>query len=140
MNLSPGILLLFGIGIFGGIMSAVVVKRLSIPQVLGYILMGVIIGVSGLKLVSLHDIEMLKPFNYFALGIIGFLVGSEIHFETLKKYGKQFTSILLAEGVLAFVLVCVPVTLIMMRVTHSLNIALATGIVFGAIASATDPA
>ncbi|MBU0711724.1 cation:proton antiporter [bacterium] len=140
MNLSPGILLLFGIGVFGGIMSALLVKRLSIPQVLGYILMGVIIGVSGLKLVSQSDIEMLKPFNFFALGIIGFLVGSEIHFETLRKYGKQFTSILLAEGVLAFVLVCLPVTLIMMKVTQSFNIALATGIVFGAIASATDPA
>ena len=140
MNLSPGILLLLGIGIFGGIMSALVVKRLSIPQVLGYILMGVIIGVSGLKIVSQSDIEMLKPFNFFALGIIGFLVGAEIRFDTLKKYSKQFTTILIAEGLLAFILVCLPVTLIMIKVTHSFNIALATGIVFGAIASATDPA
>ena len=140
MNLSPGILLLFGIGVFGGLLSALVVKRLSIPQVLGYIIMGIIIGVSGLKLVSLADIERLSPFNFFALGIIGFLVGAELRFDTLKKYGKQFTTILMAEGILAFILVCLPVMLIMLRVTHSFNIALATGIVFGAIASATDPA
>ena len=38
MNLSPGILIIFGIAVFGGILSAFVVKRLSIPQVLGYII------------------------------------------------------------------------------------------------------
>ncbi|MGC9364831.1 MAG: cation:proton antiporter [Fidelibacterota bacterium] len=138
--MSPGILLLFGIGIFGGIFSALLVRRLSIPQVLGYILMGFLIGVGGLKIVSLNDIEHLKPFNFFALGIIGFLVGAEIHLDVLKKYGKQFFAILLAEGLLAFLLVCLPITMIIFRITHSFNIALATGIVFGAIASATDPA
>ncbi|MCD6205736.1 MAG: cation:proton antiporter [Candidatus Marinimicrobia bacterium] len=140
MNLSPGILLLFGIGVFGGLLSALLVKRLSIPQVLGYIIMGIIIGTSGLKLVSPEDIEMLKPFNFFALGIIGFLVGAELRYDTLKKYGKQFTTILLAEGMLAFLFVSTAVTIIMFQITHSFNTALATGIVFGAIASATDPA
>ncbi|MBL7067390.1 MAG: cation:proton antiporter [Candidatus Marinimicrobia bacterium] len=140
MNLSPGILLIFGIGVFGGILSAIVVKRLSIPQVLGYILMGVLIGNSGLRLVSQADIDMLKPFNFFALGIIGFLVGSEIRFSTLKKYGRQFSAILFAEGILAFLFVGIPVTLIMITVTHSIPVSIATGVVFGAIASATDPA
>ncbi len=140
MNLSPGILLIFGIGVFGGILSAIVVKRLSIPQVLGYILMGVLIGNSGLRLVSQADIEMLKPFNFFALGIIGFLVGSEIRFSTLKKYSRQFSAILFAEGILAFLFVGIPVTLIMITVTHSIPVSIATGVVFGAIASATDPA
>ena len=140
MNLSPGILLIFGIGVFGGILSAIVVKRLSIPQVLGYILMGVLIGNSGLRLVSQADIDMLKPFNFFALGIIGFLVGSEIRFSTLKKYRRQFSAILFAEGILAFLFVGIPVTLIMITVTHSIPVSIATGVVFGAIASATDPA
>jgi len=140
MNVSPGVLLIFGIGVFGGILSAIVVKRLSIPQVLGYILMGILIGISGFKLVKPSDIEMLKPFNFFALGVIGFLVGSEIHFKTLQKYGRQFLAILMAEGLLAFLLVGICVTIIMFSVTHTLTIAIATGIVFGAIASATDPA
>jgi Kef-type K+ transport system membrane component KefB len=140
MNLSPGVLLIFGIGVFGGILSAIVVKRLSIPQVLGYILMGILIGVSGFKLVQPSDIEMLKPFNFFALGVIGFLVGSEIRFKTFQKYGRQFMAILMAEGILAFILVGICVTLVMFSVTHKLTIAIATGIVFGAIASATDPA
>ena len=140
MNLSSGILLIFGISVFGGILSAFLVKRLSIPQVLGYILTGIVIGESGFGLVTVEDIVRLTPFNYFALGIIGFLVGSEILFSTLKKYGSQFTAILLGEGVLAFLLVGAGVTAIVYGVSHSFPVALSAGIVFGAIASATDPA
>jgi len=89
----PGILLILGIAVSGGILSAVIVKRLSIPQVLGYLVMGIIIGESGFKLVTRADIETLSPLNFFALGVIGFLVGSEIRFETFKKYGRQFSCI-----------------------------------------------
>jgi Kef-type K+ transport system membrane component KefB/predicted transcriptional regulator len=140
MNLSPGILIIFGVAVFGGILSAFVVKRLSIPQVLGYIIVGLIIGESGLQVVTRDDITFLAPFNYFALGIIGFLVGSEILFSTLKEYSRQFAAILIGEGILTFLLVGSAVTLVMYSVTESISISLATGIVFGAIASATDPA
>ena len=140
MNISPGILLIFGISIFGGLLSAFVVKKLHIPQVLGYILTGLIIGESGFKIVKTSDIVNLAPFNFFALGIIGFLVGAEIKFSTLKKYGKQFSAILLAEGLLSFVLVGISTGAVLYFISHSFNVSLAGGIVFGAIASATDPA
>lgn len=140
MNVNSGILLIFGICVFGGILSAVLVKRLSIPQVLGYILAGIIIGESGLRFVTLDDLEKLHSFNYFALGIIGFLVGGEIKFSTLRKYGKQFSAILISEGVLAFLIVGGAITAIMWHITGVFSTSLATGIVFGAIASATDPA
>ncbi len=136
----PGILLILGIAVSGGILSAVIVKRLSIPQVLGYLVMGIIIGQSGFKLVTKTDIATLAPLNFFALGVIGFLVGSEIRFETFKKYGRQFSSILLAEGLSAFILVSVPISVLMYFLFKDLTSAVAAGIVFGAIASATDPA
>jgi Kef-type K+ transport system membrane component KefB len=136
----PGILLILGIAVSGGILSAVIVKRLSIPQVLGYLVMGIIIGKSGFKLVTQANIDTLAPLNFFALGVIGFLVGSEIRFETFKKYGRQFSSILFAEGLSAFILVSVPISVIMYFLFRDLTSAVAAGIVFGAIASATDPA
>ena len=138
--MTPGVLILFGIGVIGGILSATVVKKLKVPQVLGYILTGIIIGGSGLNIVTSEDIIRLRQFNYFALGIIGFLVGSEISFATFKKYARQFSAILLGEGLLAFTLVCIAVTLVLNRVTGNLQVSLAAGIVFAAIASATDPA
>ena len=81
-----------------------------------------------------------KILSIAALGIIGFLVGSEILFSTLKKYGRQFSMILLGEGLLAFLLVGGAVTIVMYTVSESFQASLAAGIVFGAIASATDPA
>jgi len=60
--------------------------------------------------------------------------------QTLKKYGRQFSSIMISEGLLAFILVSAPVTVILFILTHNFISAFAAGIVFGAIASATDPA
>ncbi len=140
MNISHGILIIFGISIFGGILSAFLAKKMRIPQVIGYIITGIIIGETGFKIINTQDILNLAPFNFFALGIIGFLVGSEIKYSTMKKYGKQFSAILLAEGILAFVLVGVATGIILYFTSKNFSIALAGGIVFGAIASATDPA
>lgn len=140
LNLDTGLLFLFGIAIFGGILSALLFRKAKIPQVLGYIAAGIIIGQSGFKLISPVHIDHLVSFNYFALGIIGFLVGSEIKFEDMKKYGKQFSLILFGEGILAFILVGGAVTICLWWVTGSLLTSLAGGLVFGAIASATDPA
>lgn len=139
-GLNPGILLIFGIGVFGGIISALMAKRLSVPQVLGYILVGILIGEGGFKLVTTNDLTALSSFNFFALGVIGFLVGAEIRFSILKKYGKQFASILAAEGLLTFILVGFPVAYILYTIMGSWPGAIAAGIIFGAIASATDPA
>jgi len=135
-----GILLIFGIAVFGGIVSALVIKRMSIPQVLGYIALGLLIGRSGLRLVTQADIVALRPFSFFALGVIGFLVGSEIRLDTFRKYGRQFLYILLGEGLAAFFLVGALSWIIVFMVSGNFSAALAAGIVFGAIASATDPA
>ena len=139
-TLSSNILFLLGIGIFGGVAGAWFFQKIKVPQVLGYLAIGIILGKSGFKLIDSNVIESLKNFNFFALGIIGFMVGGELHGSTMKKYGKQFSAILFGEGVFAFVLVTVSVSLILYIFTKNFAASLAGGIVFGAIASATDPA
>lgn len=140
IELNLGILFVIGIAVFGGLVSAWMIQRIHIPQVLGYLLLGILIGQSGLQIVNKGNFESFGPFNLFALGIIGFLVGAELHFDTLRKYGKQLGAILIGEGVLAFGLVCAAVTVVMYHVCGAFAPALAAGVVFGAIASATDPA
>ena len=71
---SLSVLLILGIGAFGGVLGAWFFQRLRIPQVVGYIAIGLLIGRSGFDLVSPAHVEILKPFNLFALGVIGFLV------------------------------------------------------------------
>lgn len=134
------VLLLLGIAVFGGTIGARIFRRLRIPQIIGSILVGLLIGESGLHLVSEAVVTTVEPLNYFALGIIGFLIGGELKAETMKKYGKQFTAILLAEGVAAFLLVAGATILLTYAFTQNLKMSVALGVVLGAISSATDPA
>ena len=135
-----GILAVLGICVAGGVMGAWLFQKLKIPQVVGYIVVGVLIGDTGFGLLHPSDIAALGSFNNFALGLIGFLVGGELSSRIFKKYGKQFTTILLGEGLAAFVLVGVASTIIVNLVVHDWVTSIAAGVVFGAIASATDPA
>ncbi len=135
-----GVLAVLGICVAGGVVGAWIFQRLNIPQVVGYIVIGVLIGDTGFGLLHAHDIAELRPFNNFALGLIGFLVGGELSGSIFKKYGKQFTAILMGEGLAAFALVGLVSTGIVYLVGHDWVMAIAAGIVFGAIASATDPA
>ncbi|MDA3800168.1 MAG: cation:proton antiporter [Kiritimatiellae bacterium] len=137
---SHGLLFILGIGIFLGLIGAWFFQKIKFPQVVGYIVMGLLLGDTGFKLITLNDVELLQPFNVFALGIIGFLVGGELKLSSFKKYGKQFSAILFGEGLGAFFIVGTLVTLILFVIFHNFATALAGGIVFGAIASATDPA
>jgi|SRR5690554_2328295 len=140
MEVHTSIILILGIGILGGTFGAVLFQRLHIPKVIGYIVAGLIIGKSGFKIVTQADIQNLTQFNFFALGIIGFLVGGELNFETLKKYGRQFSAILIGEGLMAFLLVSSASAIVIYFVYPVIAVAIAGGIVFGAISSATDPA
>ncbi|VGO20622.1 cation:proton antiporter domain-containing protein [Pontiella sulfatireligans] len=135
-----GVLAVLGICIAGGIAGAWIFQKFHVPQVVGYIVIGVLIGDTGFGLLHPADIEALQSFNNFALGLIGFLVGGELSGSIFKKYGKQFTAILIGEGIAAFMLVGITSTLILYAVCNDWIISAAAGIVFGAIASATDPA
>ena len=135
-----GILVLLGTGVLGGALGAWFFQRIRIPQVVGYIVVGLIIGRSGLKLLDTAQIDQLRSFTWFALGLIGFLVGGELKLETFRQYGRQFFQILFWEGALSFLLVSTTSGLIVYAVTRNAAAAAAAGVVFGAIASATDPA
>ena len=135
-----GMLLLLGLAVFGGMLGAWLFQRLRVPQVVGYIVIGLLIGQSGLGLIRAEDIVALRPLNLFALGIIGFLVGGEILMSTLRQYARQFTAILLGEGILSFLLVGGVSYVLLWHVVNDVAVAAAGAVVLGAIASATDPA
>ena len=139
-DIQLGVLAVLGICVAGGIIGAWIFQKMKVPQVVGYIVVGVLIGDTGFGLLHPVDIAALQPFNNFALGLIGFLVGGELSGSIFKKYGKQFTAILMGEGLAAFFLVGLASTVIVYLVCHNWVTAIAAGVVFGAIASATDPA
>ena len=141
--------LLFGLIILGGAFGARLFQKLHIPQVVGCIVVGILLG-DILGLITSETIETLEPFTMFALGIIGFLIGAELRIDVLKKYGRQFFIILIAQGMGAFLLVmaggvvvawfALPSILQNIAPTDRLYVSIAIGLLLGAIASATAPA
>jgi len=65
------LILLMGIAIFGGTIGARIFQKLRIPQIIGYVTIGIILG-PVLSVISQQTVQNLEPFNLFALGIIGF--------------------------------------------------------------------
>lgn len=132
--------ILVGLAITLGSLGAKLFKRVRVPQVVGYIVVGIIVGRSGFRLVDENVLAALEPFNFIALGFIGFQIGGELKIATFRKYGKQFAAILVAEAVGAFLLVAALVFATGLLCNADPRQAAALALVLGAIASATAPA
>ncbi len=134
------LVLLMGIILLLGAMGGRLFQKLRIPQVVGYIVIGIIIGQSGFQVLSSLVIVSLDPVSSVALSLIGFLIGGELKLSVLKKYGKQFTGILLFEAIVPFFVVSFVVTTVSFLITKDFSTSLALGLILGAISSATAPA
>jgi len=131
-SLELDILSLIGLIIICAYLTSKGVQRIGIPQVVGFIVVGVLLGSSFLNIVPLPLVRELAFISEIALALIGFDMGSHLQFKDLRRLGGSILAILLCEGVGAFALVTYGVYLL----TRSLPVAL----VFGALASATAPA
>ncbi|MGI5058540.1 cation:proton antiporter [Treponema pectinovorum] len=134
------IVFLLGLMLFFGSFGGRIFQKLKIPQVVGYIVIGIIIGASGFKILGDRLISALDPISTIALSLIGFLVGAELKIDVIKKYGKQFVGILIGETtvplLVAFFLVGSATFLITKNFAYSLSL----GLLLGAICTATAPA
>ncbi len=133
-------LFLLGVALFGGTIGGRLFQKLKIPQVVGYIAIGIILGESGLKIVDHDTIQALRPLSYFALGLIGFMIGGELKKDVILRHGKQFLAILLSEGIVTFFMVGFVTSIIGKFLLGSWEMGLSIGLILGAISSATAPA
>ena len=111
---SMNVILLLGVILFGGTLVGRLFQKLKIPQVVGYIGLGVFLGQTGFSIIGSGTLTTLQPFSTFALGLIGFMIGGELKIQTIKKYGKQFITILLFESLGAFFIVSILITTVAM--------------------------
>lgn len=88
-----------------GVIGAKIARKLNLPNVTGYIVMGLLLGPSFLNLVTADAAPIISFVNEFALGIIAFAIGGEFFLEDLKKLGKDIFVITIMEviGVLIIV-------------------------------------
>ncbi|MDD3717849.1 MAG: cation:proton antiporter [Actinomycetota bacterium] len=126
------VLLITGLSLFLGWGIGRLAQKVKIPQVVGHILLGVVLGGSVLGVLNGETLDSLVFINLLALGFIGFDIGGELSLRGLRKLGRPILWISILESLGAFILVTVAIFIY----TRKLYLAL----IFGALSTATAPA
>jgi Kef-type K+ transport system membrane component KefB len=131
---SPYLFIYVGAVLFLAFLAKMLVAdQLHFPAVTLYVVIGVVFGISILKVYSEETLEILGFVSRLGVGLIAFIIGSELNARTLKKLGKSIIAIGVLESTFAFVLVSAAVLLFFPgRWEYAL--------ILGAVASATAPA
>lgn len=118
--------------LFAALVAGKIVKKLKLPNVTGYLVIGLLIGPNCIKLLSQEFLDSVSIISEVALGFIAFSIGAEFKISFLKKIGKAPIVIGITEGLGAVFVV----DTIMLLCGFDIPFALA----MGAIASATAAA
>jgi len=130
-------LLTVGAALVLAYIGAFILKKLGIPQTLGFMLAGVALGLTTiLTEQAIHD---LRFFVALALGLIGYNIGHELSSPNLTSERiRKLLIIVLIEATAAFLVVTI-LTLTLLSLVGFPN-PVPTALLFGAVASATAPA
>lgn len=112
------------------------VKKTTLPSLIGYMLVGALFGPSfkkyGLEVLTEPVLHSLSFITQVALGFVAFSIGAELSIKSLKRLGSGIVWIIFSESFTAFFVV----TGLIYLVTQDLPMAL----IFGSMAPASAPA
>ncbi|MFT7824116.1 MAG: cation:proton antiporter, partial [Sulfurimonas sp.] len=114
--------------------------RIGIPKVVGYLLLGLVIGPEVLGVVPESFIEGSHFAIDMALSLIAVLVGANLKLSRLKGLGTQIISLTVCEGISAFVAVSSGFYLLAYFLGLPAEYHVVIAILFGGLSSATAPA
>ena len=126
------ILTLLGCATIIGFYVGRLANRINLPTIIGYMALGIIIGPSILNIFEKGIIQQLSFLSEIGLGFVAFTIGSELSLASLKRMGPGIVSIILAESLMAFLVVAIAI--------YVLTRDLPLSIIFGAMAPASAPA
>ncbi len=114
--------------------------KIGLPKVVGYLLLGLLIGPEILRIIPQHFIQDTHIIIDLSLSLIAVLVGANLKYTMLKDMGKQILVVTLFEALFAFIFVSIGFYLFSGFLGISLEQSLVVAILFGGLASATAPA
>lgn len=126
------ILLAFAVILILGLASTRLMKLLNLPNVTGYLLVGLLVGPFCLKVINEGNIDGLKVITNAALGFIAFSIGGEFKLSSIKRLGKSVIIITLFQAFVTSGLTFLVLWLVKVPMPIALCLC--------AIASATAPA
>lgn len=92
------LLLLAGIVVVLSLISARVQSRLGIPLVLGFILTGIILGPLVFGFIDRRLLDLSPIVTSVALGFIGYNIGNELKFSTIRDKSRRLMPIIIVES------------------------------------------
>jgi len=114
--------------------------KLPIPKVVGYLVLGLLLGPEIFNIIPQSFIEKSHFVIDMSLALIAVMIGATLKFSQIKKVGKQVVSITLFEGTFAFLVVSTGFYLLSGQLNFSGEYSLVISILFGGLAAATAPA
>ena len=130
---------------FLGFLGSRVVTKIKLPSITGYLLVGVLIGPSGINAVTSEKVaELSHIVTPVVLGVIAYMIGGSLPLSKLKGLKRNILVITGFEAGCAWLFVLTLVTLLVPLLLPDLGLdfktSLAMGIVIGGISLATAPA
>lgn len=127
------VVLTIAIALILGLLSTRLMKVIGLPNVTGYLVVGLIIGPYMLGIIDKPSLESMSIISSLALGFIAFSIGVEFKIRHIKEIGKSAITITMFQALLATLFVDVALLIAIPSMP-------AEAIVLGAIATATAPA
>ena len=137
--------LVLGLLIICGLASTRLVKKLKLPNVTGFLIIGIVIALicvgidygTDSKLGLTNELDKLNTMiSGIALGFIALSIGEEFKLSKMKQYGGKIILITFFQALAA----CILVDLAVLLTCWLLDLPLYIAIILGAIATATAPA
>ncbi len=117
----PELLIWLSLLFSGAIVINLLIRRFNIPSVLGFILIGMMVGPSGLDIIT--NIDFIDLFAQLGIVILLFAIGLEFSFQKLRSIGNTIIIITLVEVTTVFFLGFLVSNILGFSVIESLYIA-----------------
>jgi Kef-type K+ transport system membrane component KefB len=131
---SLDLFLVVGATLFVGFLVKLFISdRLHFPAVTLYVILGVLAGISALRIYGEQTLQTLGFISRLGVGLIAYIIGSEFDAKTLRSLGKPIIVIGSLESLFAFLLVTAAVLLFYPGKPEY-------ALILGAVSSATAPA
>jgi NhaP-type Na+/H+ or K+/H+ antiporter len=137
------LVLALGLILTAGLFGSRLLRRLRLPAVTGYIIMGLLLGPSVGGVIPAETVAQLDILTSITLAVVAYLIGGSLRLDSLRGLGSSVLWVTFLQSIGAWILVTALLSLAVQWAVPGVpfrEFAFPLAFVVGAISSATAPA